>query len=150
MSYLAYANITEILGMSSTATAYRAKAATLATNVLNGFLNEQTGAYNVGSKIATGKFDPHNASQCGQGFGLFMGIVPEALKKKAMDVLVANVKNTEHIPASAPGKDYPGCTDCGGGAGPHMTAGLFSIKVREHSSAVERCRPHVAISPTVL
>lgn len=45
MSYLAFANITEILGEPELAKEYRAKAATVAEGINTKFLNNETGAY---------------------------------------------------------------------------------------------------------
>jgi hypothetical protein len=59
-------------------------------------------------------------------------IVPESLREKALAVMVENARDTEFIAAPSPGSDPNGvkynCTDCGGGPGAHMTAGLFSVK----------------------
>eukprot|EP00729_Bicosta_minor_P015712 gene15712-27472_t len=128
MSYLAFANITELLGMPALATKYRAKASAIVDAVNAKFFNASTGAY---SASGSGKLD---ASQCGQGMALFMDFVPETHRAKALAVMADNARDTAYI--AAPGgttqKDPNGlvynCTDCGGGPGAHMTAGLFSIK----------------------
>ena len=57
---------------------------------------------------------------------LFMNIVPPALRAKALAVLAATARDTEYIRTSV-GGGYT-CTDCGGGPGAHVTAGLFGIK----------------------
>ena len=61
ISYLAFANITEILGMIDLTAEYRHKAATVATTINQRFLNNFTGAYSASS---TGRY---NASQGSQG-----------------------------------------------------------------------------------
>ena len=60
---------------------------------------------------------PHGqaTSQTGQGMALFMGIVPEQLRAKALAQMAANANAATHISPD-------------GGPGPHMTAGLFGIK----------------------
>ena len=128
MSYLAFANITELLGMPALATKYRAKASSIGDAINAKFFNSSTGAY---ATSGSGKL---HASQCGQGMALFMDIVPETHRDSALAVMAENAKNTEYMKAgqSDSQKDPNGhvynCTDCGGGPGAHMTAGLFGIK----------------------
>ena len=129
MAYRAFANITDILGMPALTKEYRAKAAAVAQQINDKFLDRSTGAYNASTGFRAG---PLGVSQCGQGMALFMGLVPQELRADALAVLAANVNNTAYIKAPAPGNDAEGrpytCTDCDGGPGPHMTAGLFGIK----------------------
>ena len=95
MSYLAFANITELLGMPALATKYRAKASAIVDAVNAKFFNASTGAY---SASGSGKLD---ASQCGQGMALFMDFVPETHRAKALAVMADNARDTAYI--AAPG-----------------------------------------------
>ena len=69
----------------------------------------------------------HKASQAGQGMALFEGIVPEALKKDALSIMVENARASEWI-LQRPSPNYPASNQTTGGPGAHMTAGLFGIK----------------------
>ena len=61
-----------------------------------------------------------------------MDIVPEALRQKALDVLVDDVQKAGNFTGACQGGDNMGaagsCSAAKGGPGPHMTAGLFGIK----------------------
>lgn len=63
---------------------------------------------------------------------LFMDMVPEAQRAKALTVMTDNAKNATFLKARGGQTDPNGrtynCTDCEGGPGAHMTAGLFGIK----------------------
>lgn len=85
--------------MPKLAASYRAKAAVVAAAINAKFLDSSTGAYAVGGTInhdnaADQRYDPLNASQCGQGMALFMDIVPKELRPKALAVMAANARNT--------------------------------------------------------
>ena len=74
MSYLAFANITELLGMPSLAAKYRTKANTISSAINKAFLNESSGAYATSPRFpenhrpgGTAEAAAHKASQAGQG-----------------------------------------------------------------------------------
>jgi hypothetical protein len=67
------------------------------------------------------------ASQAGQGMALFEGIVPQNLRAEALKIMAANARASEWI-LQRPSALYPKSNKTTGGAGPHMTAGLFGIK----------------------
>ena len=136
MSYLAFANITEILGKPDLAKTYRTKAAAVASAINAKFLNVSTGAYAASSSFpenhrpeGTAEVRATKASQTGQGMALFEGIVPEALRDEALKIMVENARASEWI-LQKPSTLYPNSNKSSfqGGAGPHMTAGLFGIK----------------------
>ena len=58
---------------------------------------------------------------------LFMDIVPATLRTKALAVLAKTARDTEYIRTPTAGGGYV-CSDCEGGPGAHITAGLFGIK----------------------
>ena len=105
MAYLAFANITEILNKSKALTThYRSLAETVAAKINSGFLNQSTGAYTAGSTFpenhrpgGTAVARAHKASQAGQGMALFEGIVPEALRPKALAIMAQNAQASEWI-----------------------------------------------------
>lgn len=80
---------------------------------------------------------PHHggATQTGQGMALFMDIVPQDLRAKALAVMADNARSASNISGACQGSgNGPGgpgtavCKAAKGGDGPHMTAGLFGIK----------------------
>ncbi|CAB9522605.1 K05989 alpha-L-rhamnosidase [Seminavis robusta] len=154
MSYLAFANITEILGMSpGIATRYRKKAANVADQINKRFLQKagitfgrilsflgfggagMTGVYRVetvgqGEAIKrTGK-----ATQTGQAMALFNGFVEsnQDLKRHVLLQLEKNVRESSYIEKACQCDNTssfePECSEARGGPGPHMTAGLFGVK----------------------
>ena len=130
MSYLAYANITEILGMPpAIARHYRDKAAQLVDTINERFLRkDDSGAYNVGIKDRVG-----NARQTGQGMALFNGISHcQAARKKALLQLADNVRSASFLEgACLPWSKSTFQSECKtaiGGPGPHLTAGMLGIK----------------------
>ena len=134
MSYLAFANITELLGKPEMAKEYRAKAAAVAAKINAAFLNESTGAYAVSPSFpenhrpgGTAEAAAHKASQAGQGMALFEGIVPDALRADALKIMAENAQASEWL-LQAASKNYPASNKTTGGAGAHMTAGLFGVK----------------------
>lgn len=95
------------------------------------FLDVTRGAYNVSKPPRWGPPGSTNKdSQCGQGMALFMGIVPPASRTKALAVMVQNAKDSHDIRGACQGGATlsASCKTAKGGAGPHMTAGLFGIK----------------------
>ena len=56
-----------------------------------------------------------------------MDIVPAMLRTKALAVLAETARDTEYIRTPTAGGGYV-CSDCEGGPGAHITAGLFGIK----------------------
>ena len=135
MAYLAFANITELLNKSETLTShYQALADSVASDINRRFLNESTGAYNTSRNFpenhrpgGTAVARAHKASQTGQGMALFEGIVPEALRSKALSIMAENAQASEWI-LQRPSPSYPASNATTGGPGAHMTAGLFGIK----------------------
>jgi alpha-L-rhamnosidase len=83
ISYLAYANLSLVVGNASQAAAYSARAAAIADALNAAFLDPATGVY-----ATAGGF---NATQCGQAMPLFLRIVPPASLDAAIAVLVANL-----------------------------------------------------------
>jgi hypothetical protein len=69
-SYLAYANISSILGYTSIAAKYFATATSVANNINKQFLDLNTGVYR---DTQSGGF---NATECGQSLPLFLQIAP--------------------------------------------------------------------------
>jgi alpha-L-rhamnosidase len=129
MSYLAFANITEILGMPADIVShYRQKAVDLANKINTRFLGN-SGAYHVGTKERSG-----NVTQTGQEMALFNGFLSSdtALMKKVLLKLAENVRSSSYIHgacnASPKSSFQPECKAATGGPGPHITAGLFGIK----------------------
>ena len=109
MSYLAFANITEILGKPELAAEFRAKAKTVADQINAKFLNTTTGAYAVtgDARHSTGG----STSQAGQGMARFEGIVPQELRQSALEVMAANANAAEYIKGPSSGsykKNYTG------------------------------------------
>ena len=135
MAYLAFANITDILNKSETLTThYRTLADNIAADINRRFLNESSGAYNTSSNFpenhrpgGTAVARAHKASQAGQGMALFEGIVPEALRSKALSIMAQNAQASEWL-LQKPSPSYPASSATTGGPGAHMTAGLFGIK----------------------
>jgi hypothetical protein len=110
MSYRAFANISALLGKPALAATYHAKAASVTQQLNAQFLDEETAAYGVGgpighdSNLASPRYDPYNASQCGQGMALFMQLVPPALRSKALAVMASNARDeTANLPPPQPG-----------------------------------------------
>jgi alpha-L-rhamnosidase len=132
MSYLAFANITELLGMPlDVANHYRQKAKTLASEINNRFLNDDgSGAYIVGVGDREGR-----VTQTGQGMALFNDFLSPngSMKQKALLQLAGDARSASYIKGACESRDEwaadPVCQDAQGGPGPHMTAGLFGIKV---------------------
>ena len=58
---------------------------------------------------------------------LFEGIVPDALRADALKIMVENAQASEWL-LQAASKNYPASNKTTGGAGAHMTAGLFGVK----------------------
>jgi len=132
MSYLAFANITEILGMPSTIAAkYRQKAASIVSRINSRFLNE-SGAYQVAA--AKRAADSNNVTQTGQAMALFHGFIAndKSLRRKALEQLAGNARSSSHLSGACrardPSKTSPKCKTAIGGPGAHITAGLFGIK----------------------
>jgi alpha-L-rhamnosidase len=130
MSYLAFANITELLGMpDDIAIHYRQKAADIANNINKRFLLNDTGAYLVGTGERRG-----DVTQTGQGMALFNGFLAlnHTLRAKALWQLWQDVHSSSYIKGACQGREestpQPSCKTAEGGPGPHMTAGLFGIK----------------------
>ena len=130
-SYLAFANITEILGMPSNLTSqYRQKAAAIA-DTINARFMDMNGSYRVGTGKRSG-----NITQAGQGMALFFGFLSQdpSSRRKALLRLIENANSSSHIQGAcrpATRKSYflsPDCAHSEGGPGPHITAGLFGIK----------------------
>ena len=76
-----------------------------------------------------------SATQTGQGMALFMDIVPQNLRAKALSVMADNARSASNISGACQGSGNgpggPGAAACKaarGGAGPHMTAGMFGVK----------------------
>ena len=62
---------------------------------------------------------------------LFMDLVPAALRPKTLALMADNAKAAGNITKACQGSnggDPEACSAAAGGAGPHMTAGLFGIK----------------------
>ena len=152
MSYLAFSNITEILGMSpDIAVRYRQKAADLTHQINERFLvgrsssmldriksylnlqffrgGGQMGDYLVGTENRTG-----NITQTGQAMALFNGHLEsdQDLKRHALLRMVQNTHQSTFIRGAGQCKDespfQPQCGEEKGGPGPHMTTGMFGIK----------------------
>ena len=131
MSYLAFANITSILGYDDLSDVYSKKAANMTIEINDKFLNTTSGSY--GNVKKGEKSSPYytmgggsemisfSGSQTGQGMALFQKIVPDNLKDKALAVLVDNIKSASFIPGAGQGPKV-------GGAGPHMLSGMFGTK----------------------
>jgi alpha-L-rhamnosidase len=99
ISYLAYANMSAIVGNASQASKYAAAAAAIADALNAAFLNPATGVY-----AAAGVF---NATQCGQAMPLFLRIVPDAALDAVVAVLVANLANhSGHLQVGSFGVKY--------------------------------------------
>jgi len=110
--------------MGDLAISYRQKAASIVDGLNAKFLNVSTGAYIVNDKSVF-----ERATQCGQGMALFMDIVPQNLKEKALTVMEGNARAASFLPHACQGSSFPKlCPSAKGGPGPHMTAGLFGIK----------------------
>ncbi|CAB9517107.1 Alpha-L-rhamnosidase [Seminavis robusta] len=130
MSYLAFANITEILGMSpSVAKKYRQKAAELVHNINSRFL-DGTGAY----KVSKGQPLNRTTTQTGQSMALFHGFLSDdnSLRSKALHQLMTSARKASHLKGACryrgQSKKPPGCQSAHGGPGPHITGGLFGVK----------------------
>lgn len=129
MSYLAFANISDILGKEQLALEYREKAAAIGESLNAKFLDHATGVYAVRTGPSGSPSSNNNATQCGQGMALFMDIVPAELREKALNVMADNARGASFLPHACSGKSFPStCSNATGGPGPHMTAGLFGIK----------------------
>lgn len=99
ISYLAYANMSAILGNASQASAYAARAAAVADDLNAAFLDAASGAY-----AAPGVF---NRTQCGQSMPLFLQIVPPAARAAAIAVLEANLAaHAGHLQVGSFGVKY--------------------------------------------
>eukprot|EP00928_Gymnodinium_smaydae_P037929 TRINITY_DN26270_c0_g3_i1.p1 TRINITY_DN26270_c0_g3~~TRINITY_DN26270_c0_g3_i1.p1 ORF type:complete len:1010 (-),score=119.70 TRINITY_DN26270_c0_g3_i1:356-3385(-) len=129
MSYLAFANISAILGMPHLEQEYRNKVAAIGEALNSKYLDASTGAYTVRvDRNATVKTE-EKATQCGQGMALFLDIVPANIRKKALAVMAANARAASFLPHACSGSAFPNtCPYAKGGPGAHMTAGLFGIK----------------------
>lgn len=97
--YLAYANISSVLGNAAAAAKYSQAAEAAAARFNAMFLNKSTGGYAEPSA---------SPQQCNQAQALFMGLVPEQLRQAALGVLVDNL--------ASPAVDG------------HMQVGMFGIK----------------------
>jgi hypothetical protein len=100
MSYLAFANITELLGKPKLATHYRAKAQEVTAQINAAFLNRTTAAYEVATNFpenhrpgGTESARELHASQCGQGMALFEGIVPLELRTTSVTYVVMRAES---------------------------------------------------------
>ena len=129
MSYLAFANITEILGLSPDLTnRFRQKAAVLVDMINSRFLHD-SGEYKVGTGKRTGEI-----TQTGQGMALFHGYISanSSLRGEALRRLVENANQSNNMQGACQGhakwKGPPGCKEARGGPGPHITGGLFGVK----------------------
>lgn len=130
MSYIAFANITDILGKLELAQTYKQKAMDIANALNSRFLDKASGAYHA--KASSSGISQHvgsNATQCGQGMALFLGIVPDELREKSLEVMADDARQASFLPHACSGTSFPAnCPSARGGPGPHMTAGLFGIK----------------------
>ena len=127
MSYLAFANISSIVGAPALEDEYNAKAKAVAQTMNARFLDESTGVY----RTAAASGGARNDTQCGQGMALFTQLCPDAAAcELAHQVLVDNARHaTAYLPNACEGSQaLPRCADAKGGAGAHLTAGLFGIK----------------------
>merc|ERR1719454_1793042 len=60
---------------------------------------------------------------------LFMKVVPQNLREKALSVMADNAREASFLPHACSGKSFPNqCPSAKGGPGAHMTAGLFGVK----------------------
>lgn len=99
VSYLAYANMSAIVGNASQAAAYTARAAAIADALNTAFLDPASGVY-----AAKGIF---NRTQCGQSMPLFLQIVPPAAHDAAVAALVANLADhSGHLQVGSFGVKY--------------------------------------------
>ena len=126
-SYLAFANISRLVGAPQLAAEYDAKAAAVARQMNGRFLDAASGVYNASASAGRTRRD----TQCGQALALFSRLCPDAAAcERALSVLEDNALHaSSHLPGACQGADtLPGCADAEGGPGPHLTAGLFGIK----------------------
>jgi hypothetical protein len=122
-AYLAFANISSLLGLPDVASKYRTKARMLAEQLNARFLDETSGAYLANPA--------HNAStQAAQGMALFQSLCPSAeVCARALKVLATNARAAEGMPgACQAAPSWAGCSGALGGKGAHLTAGLFGVK----------------------
>jgi alpha-L-rhamnosidase len=100
ISYLEYANISRILGNESQAARFNTLASEAADTINRMYLNETTGIYSQKGQW--------NATQCGQAMPLFLGIVPEASRDAAIQILLEAVvvKSNSHFAVGAFGVKY--------------------------------------------
>ena len=126
MAYLAFANISSLVGAPALAHEFTAKARALAVELNKRFLDTASGVYHA----ATTK-GGRNDTQCGQGLALFSKLCPDTVTcGRALRVLADNARTaTAFLPHACQGSAaIPGCADAKGGPGAHLTAGLFGIK----------------------
>eukprot|EP01060_Flectonema_neradi_P029730 TRINITY_DN4170_c1_g1_i4.p1 TRINITY_DN4170_c1_g1~~TRINITY_DN4170_c1_g1_i4.p1 ORF type:complete len:996 (+),score=181.21 TRINITY_DN4170_c1_g1_i4:76-2988(+) len=132
MSYLAFSNISSILGYDTLSEAYLKKASNLTDFINSKFLDTKTGSYGnneddcpLSPLYAMGGNDSltvtFRGSQTGQGMAISQNIVPSETRDLALGVLVDNIKSASNIPGSGQGPKV-------GGPGPHMLAGMFGTK----------------------
>ena len=127
MSYLAFANISSIVGAHGLETEYRAKAAHVASEMNARFLDAASGVYHThGATASNGR----NDTQTGQGLALFSHLCPDVPTcARTLQVLAENARGASFLPGACRGSSsLPGCNTARGGAGSHLTAGLFGIK----------------------
>ena len=99
VSYLAYANMSAIVGNASQAAKYAAAAVAIADALNEAFLNPATGVYAAKSIF--------NRTQCGQSMPLFLRIVPPAAVDAAVAALVANLADHDgHLQVGSFGVKY--------------------------------------------
>ena len=127
MAYLAFANMSSLVGAHALAREYTSKADAVAKQLNVRFLNASSGVYRT--SIAKGA--EREDTQCGQGMALFTGLCPDRTAcSHALSVLVDNARTaTSFLPHACRGNaSLAGCTQAHGGPGAHLTAGLFGIK----------------------
>lgn len=141
-SYLAFANISSLLGEAALAKEYAGKAASVGAALNARFLDAASGTYQTATAQGA-----RNDTQCGQAMALFTRLCPdEAACDKALGVLAENARHaTAGLPHACQGSDdLPGCADARGGPGAHLTAGLFGIKW-----VLMRCAPLPGSRPSI-
>ena len=124
MAYLAFANISHVLGHEQLAKRYRGYAAAVTTTINDRFLDRGTGAY------LAKEGHQNDSTQTSQGMALFQHICPtHDVCLKALGLLADKARRASYLPGACRGAaSLQGCQGAEGGPGAHLTAGLFGIK----------------------